>query len=159
MARAVQQVKAGAEGRLAERIGIGVLTAAFAPDVVDAVADKWDAHERRVHTLPARVMAYFAMAMILHFDVGYGEVLAILWKCGHSDRHDLRDVREHAITSRPPRGGTSFQIANKHPTQRSNTLAFPRWSRTSPTTSTSAIQTLSMYWSAEINGGNSPSSR
>jgi hypothetical protein len=74
VARAGQQVKTGAEGRLAERIGIGVLTAVFPPDVVDAAVDEWDAREQRVRTLPARVMVYFAMAMILYFDAGYSEV-------------------------------------------------------------------------------------
>jgi hypothetical protein len=75
VARTGQQVKAGrAEGRLADRIGIGVLTAAFPPDVVDAAVDEWDAREQRKRTLPARLMVYFAMAMILHFDSGYGEV-------------------------------------------------------------------------------------
>jgi hypothetical protein len=51
-----------------------VLTAAFPPDVVDAAVDEWDAREQRVRTLPARVMVYFTMAMILYFDVGYSEV-------------------------------------------------------------------------------------
>jgi transposase IS4-like protein/DDE family transposase len=74
VARAGQQVKEGVEGRLADRIGIGVLTAAFPPDVVDAAVDEWDAREQRKRTLPARVMVYFAMAMILFFDSGYGEV-------------------------------------------------------------------------------------
>ncbi|WP_327048338.1 IS4 family transposase [Microbispora sp. NBC_01189] len=75
MARAGQQVKAGVAGvRLTDRIGIGVLTAAFPPDMVDVAVDEWDAREQRTRTLPARVMAYFAMAMIVYFDCGYSEV-------------------------------------------------------------------------------------
>ncbi len=74
VARAGQQVKVGAGARLADRIGIGVLTAAFPPDIVDAAVDEWDAREQRVRQMPARVMAYFAMAMVLFFDSGYSEV-------------------------------------------------------------------------------------
>jgi hypothetical protein len=75
VARAGQQVKTAAAGiRLTERIGIGVLTAAFPPDVVDVAVDEWDAREQRTRILPARVMVYYAMAMILFFDSGYGEV-------------------------------------------------------------------------------------
>lgn len=51
-----------------------MLTAAFPPDVVDAAVDEWDAREQRVRQLPARVMAYYAMAMVLFFDSGYSEV-------------------------------------------------------------------------------------
>ena len=55
-------------------IGVGVLTAAFPPELVDLAIDEWDAREERVRVLPARLMAYFAMAMAVHFGSGYGEV-------------------------------------------------------------------------------------
>jgi hypothetical protein len=51
-----------------------VLTAAFPADLVDAAVDEWDAREERSRILPARLMAYFAMAMVLFIDSGYGEV-------------------------------------------------------------------------------------
>lgn len=57
-----------------DRIGIGVLTAAYPPDVVDTAIDTWDARELRKRDLPARLMVYYAMAMTLFMDCGYGEV-------------------------------------------------------------------------------------
>lgn len=74
VARAGQQVKGRVGDRLADRVGIGVLTAAFPPDLVDAAVDVWDAREERTRMLPARLMAYFAMAMVLFIDSGYSEV-------------------------------------------------------------------------------------
>lgn len=60
--------------RLTDRVGIGVLTAAFPPDLVDAAVDTWHAREERHRVLPARVVVYFALAMVLFFDCGYAEV-------------------------------------------------------------------------------------
>ena len=37
-------------------IGVGVLTAAFPPELVDLAIDEWDAREERVRMLPARLM-------------------------------------------------------------------------------------------------------
>jgi len=67
-------VAGAGEARLADRVGVGVLTAAFPPDLVDAAVDIWDAREERYRLLPARVMAYFALAMVLFIDSGYAEV-------------------------------------------------------------------------------------
>jgi hypothetical protein len=74
VARAGQQVKVDTRVRLPDLIGVGVLTAAFPPELVDLAIDEWDAREERVRMLPARLMAYFAMALAVHFDSGYGEV-------------------------------------------------------------------------------------
>lgn len=74
VARAGQQVRAVAQVRLPDLIGVGVLTAAFPPELVDLAIDEWDAREDRVRMLPARLMAYYAMALAVHFDSGYGEV-------------------------------------------------------------------------------------
>lgn len=60
--------------RLPDRIGVGVLTSAFPPELVDLAIEEWDAREERVRMLPARVMVYYAMACAMYFDVGYGEV-------------------------------------------------------------------------------------
>jgi hypothetical protein len=59
---------------LVDRIGLGVLTAAFPPDLVDAAVDMWDVREQRRRVLPARLMAYYALAMVLFMDSGYQEV-------------------------------------------------------------------------------------
>ena len=72
MARPGQQVVAG--DRLADRIGIGVLTAVFPPELVDRVIDEAGVRERRKRTLPARVVVYYLLAMVLFFQSGYGEV-------------------------------------------------------------------------------------
>ncbi|NRQ36883.1 transposase domain-containing protein [Nonomuraea sp. NN258] len=59
---------------LPDRIRVGVLTAAYPPDLVDAAVETWDARELRKRDLPARLMVYYAMAMTLFMDCGYGEV-------------------------------------------------------------------------------------
>ena len=72
MARPGQQVVAG--DRLADRIGIGVLTKVFTPELVDRVVDQAGVREQRRRTLPARVVVYYLLAMVLFFQCGYGEV-------------------------------------------------------------------------------------
>jgi hypothetical protein len=63
-----------AEVRLPDRIGVGVLTAAFPPELVDLAIEEWDVRERRRRMLPARVMAYYAMACVMFSGDGYTEV-------------------------------------------------------------------------------------
>jgi hypothetical protein len=60
--------------RLPDRIGIGVLTSMFPPELVDLAIEEWDVREERHRMLPARVMAYYAMACTMFFDDAYGEV-------------------------------------------------------------------------------------
>jgi len=60
--------------RLADRIGIGVLAKVFPPELVDRVVDEACVREQRTRTLPARVMVYYLLAMVLFFQSGYGEV-------------------------------------------------------------------------------------
>ena len=72
MARRGQQVVAG--DRLPDRIGIGVLAKVFPPDLVDRVVDEAGVREQRKRTLPARVVVYLLLAMVLFFQSGYGEV-------------------------------------------------------------------------------------
>src|SRR5258708_21443816 len=72
MARPGQQVVAG--DRLADRIGIGVLAKVFPPEVVDRVVDEAGVREQRTRTLPARVVVYYLLAMVLFFQSGYTEV-------------------------------------------------------------------------------------
>src|SRR5258708_29817209 len=53
VARPGQQVVAG--DRLADRIGVGVLTKVFPPELVDRVVDQAGVPEQRRRTLPGRV--------------------------------------------------------------------------------------------------------
>jgi hypothetical protein len=60
--------------RLADRIGIGVLARVFTPELVDRVVEQAGVREQRTRTLPARVVVYYLLAMVLFFQSGYGEV-------------------------------------------------------------------------------------
>jgi len=60
--------------RLADRVGIGVLAKVFTPELVDRVVDEAGVREQRKRTLPARVVVYYLLAMVLFFQSGYGEV-------------------------------------------------------------------------------------
>ena len=60
--------------RLPDRIGIGVLAKVFPPELVDRVVDEAGVREQRKRTLPARVVVYLLLAMVLFFQSGYGEV-------------------------------------------------------------------------------------
>ena len=60
--------------RLPDRIGIGVLAKVFPPDLVDRVVDEAGVREQRKRTLPARVVVYLLLAMVLFFQSGYGDV-------------------------------------------------------------------------------------
>jgi Insertion element 4 transposase N-terminal len=74
MARSQQQ--AGA--LLADRIAVGALTRAFPPHLVDRVVDQSGVREQRRRALPARLVVYYLLAMILFFRSGYDEVWAKL---------------------------------------------------------------------------------
>jgi len=64
--------------RLSELVSVGVLTRVFPPDVVDEVIAKAGRTEKRNRTLPARVMAYFAIGMAMHSEGSYEDVLSQL---------------------------------------------------------------------------------
>jgi hypothetical protein len=59
---------------LPDRIGIGVLAKVFTPELVDRVIDEVRVGEQRKRTLPARVVVYYLLAMVLFFQSSYGEV-------------------------------------------------------------------------------------
>ena len=59
---------------MADRVGIGVLTSAFPPELVDLAIEDWDAREVRSRKVPARLAAYYTMACAMYFDDAYGEV-------------------------------------------------------------------------------------
>src|SRR5258708_7327601 len=72
VARPGQQVVAG--DRLADRIGVGVLAAGVTPELVDRVVEQAGVREQRKRTLPARVVVYYLLAMVVFFNSSYPEV-------------------------------------------------------------------------------------
>jgi hypothetical protein len=60
--------------RLADRIGIGVLAKVFPPELVDRVVDEAGVREQRKRVLPARVVVYLLLALVLFSGSGYGQV-------------------------------------------------------------------------------------
>jgi hypothetical protein len=71
-------VKSGSDRRLSDLVSVGVLTRAFPPELVDEVVAGVGRTEQRHRSLPARVMAYFAIGMALHSEGSYEDVLALL---------------------------------------------------------------------------------
>jgi hypothetical protein len=68
-------VKPVSDRRLSDLVSVGLLTKVFPPDLVDEVISS---AERRNRSLPARVMAYFAIGMALYSEGSYEDVLAQL---------------------------------------------------------------------------------
>jgi hypothetical protein len=76
MPRAWQvQQQVGLDGRLTDRIAIGVLAGLVPRDLVDEVLAECGRKEQRVRLLPARVVVYYTMALTLFFADGYEEVM------------------------------------------------------------------------------------
>lgn len=57
---------------------MGVLTRTFPPRLVDEVIAECGRTEQRHRSLPARVMAYFAVGMALHSEGSYEDILGLL---------------------------------------------------------------------------------
>lgn len=74
MARVGQQVAGLGEDRLPSRVAVGVLTRVFPPVLVDEVVAAAGVGERRVRMLPARLVVYYNLAMIVFFQSSYGQV-------------------------------------------------------------------------------------
>lgn len=78
--------------RLSDLVSVGVLTRVFPPDLVDEVIALAGRTEQRNRTLPARVMAYFAIGMALYSEGSYEDVLSQLtdglaWASGWADSY------------------------------------------------------------------------
>src|ERR1035441_10721025 len=71
MARAGQQVLRD-DGRLEDRISVGVLARAFPREAVEQVIDAAGAREQRNRMLPAWLTVYFVLALALFMDMGAG---------------------------------------------------------------------------------------
>ena len=74
MARAGQQVLRE-DGRLEDRISVGVLAMAFPREAVEQVIDAAGAREQRNRMLPAWLTVYFVLALALFMDIGAGRVM------------------------------------------------------------------------------------
>ncbi|MBA3844522.1 MAG: IS4 family transposase [Actinobacteria bacterium] len=68
------------EGWLPDRVSVGALTRAFPPELVDRVVAVTDTREQRRRLLPARLVAYFVLALWLFRgpNCGYGRVMVKL---------------------------------------------------------------------------------
>jgi transposase IS4-like protein/DDE family transposase len=74
VARAGQQVQ-GDQGRLGDRISVGVLAKAFPRQAVEEAVDAAGAREQRSRMLPAWLTVYFVLALALFMDMGAGRVM------------------------------------------------------------------------------------
>ena len=61
-------MKPVSDRRLSDLVAIGLLTRVFPPRIVDEVIAATERTEQRHRSLPARVVAYFAIAMALYVD-------------------------------------------------------------------------------------------
>src|SRR4051794_3189739 len=87
-------VKPESDRRLSDLVSVGVLTRVFPPGLVDEVIAEVGRTEVRSRSLPARVMAYFAIGMALYSDGSYEDVLSQLsdglaWASGWQEHHVL----------------------------------------------------------------------
>ena len=78
--------------RLSDLVSVGVLTWVFPPDLVDEVIAAAGRTEQRNRSLPARVMAYFAIGMAMHSEGSYEDVLSQLtdglaWSSGWAQNY------------------------------------------------------------------------
>jgi len=78
--------------RLSDLVSVGVLTRVFPPALVDEVIAGAGRTEQRNRSLPARVMAYFAIGMAMHSEGSYADVLSQLtdglaWSSGWTDSY------------------------------------------------------------------------
>ncbi|TAM91979.1 MAG: IS4 family transposase [Jatrophihabitans sp.] len=71
-------VKPVSDRRLSDLVSVGVLTRVFPPELVDEVVAEVGRTEQRNRSLPARVMAYFAIGMALYAEGSYEDVLGQL---------------------------------------------------------------------------------
>ena len=78
--------------RLSDLVSVGLLTRVFPPELVDEVIAQAGRTEQRNRSLPARVMAYFAIGMALYSEGSYEDVLSQLtdglaWSSGWADSY------------------------------------------------------------------------
>ncbi len=79
---------------MSDLVSVGVLTRVFPPGLVDEVIEAAGKTQQRHRSLPARVMAYFAIGMGLYSEGSYEDVLAQLtdglsWGSGWAEEYPL----------------------------------------------------------------------
>lgn len=82
-------VRPPTDQRLSDHISVGVLTRVYPPELVDEVVESAGRSEQRHRLLPARVTAYYVLAMALFSHASYEEVMRFLvdglaWQSGWS---------------------------------------------------------------------------
>jgi hypothetical protein len=87
-------VKPASDRRLSDLVSVGVLTRVFPPDLVDEVIAAAGRTEKRHRSLPARVMAYFAIGMGLYSEGSYEDVMGQLtdglsWASGWAQSYTM----------------------------------------------------------------------
>jgi len=87
-------VKPVSDRRLSDLVAVGLLTRVFPPALVDEVIAQAGRTEQRSRSLPARVMAYFAIGMGLYPDGSYEQVMSqitdgLSWASGWRDGHKM----------------------------------------------------------------------
>jgi len=87
-------VKPVSDRRLSDLVSVGVLTRVFPPSLVDEVIAAAGRTEQRHRSLPARVMAYFAIGLGLYSEGSYEDVLSQLtdglsWASGWEESFTL----------------------------------------------------------------------
>ena len=87
-------VKPESDRRLSDLVSVGVLTRVFPAPLVDEVIAELGRTEVRSRSLPARVMAYFAIGMALYSEGSYEDVLSQLsdglaWASGWDEQYVL----------------------------------------------------------------------
>jgi hypothetical protein len=86
--------KPESDRRLSDLVSVGVLTRVFPAALVDEVIEEAGRTQQRHRSLPARVMAYFAIGMGLYAEGSYEDVLAQLtdglaWASGWRESYPL----------------------------------------------------------------------
>jgi hypothetical protein len=64
--------------RISDYVTLGVLTATVPGDLIDAVLSDTGKQSQRYRQLPARLVVYYVMALVLFAQASYGEVLRCL---------------------------------------------------------------------------------
>ncbi|MFF8955474.1 transposase domain-containing protein [Streptomyces sp. NPDC014894] len=94
-----------------ERLGLGVLTRSFPPELVDRVVGEAGCSEKRRRLLSARFTVYFVLALCLFPRVDYLEVLRLV-KAGEAGLREWPGVNKSSLTRARQRLG--WQTASEH---------------------------------------------
>src|SRR5829696_1404806 len=68
----------GSGTRISDHVTLGVLTTTVPGPLIDAVLGETGRQSRRQRQLPARLVVYYVMALVLFAQASYGEVLRCL---------------------------------------------------------------------------------